>query len=114
MAKKNSGASSSSQVKGKNGPSNVQNNKTEVGGKASSKDKKKGEEKNKEVKNDNSHVTLLAHPIVTLKVLVILFGRLCKASANFVLSHLPLIIGISSLIAAFQFAPGPHEIVSEY
>jgi hypothetical protein len=104
MAKKNRGASSSSSVKGKNGPSNVQNNKTEVGGKASSKDVKKGAEKNKkekEEKNDNSHVTLLAHPIVTLKVLAILFGRLCKASANFVLSHLPLIIGICSLIAAF-------------
>ena len=102
MAKKNRGASSSSSVKGKNGPSNVQNNKTEVGGKASSKDIKKGaEKKEKEDKNDHSHVTLLAHPIVTLKVLAILFGRLCKASANFVFSHLPLIIGISSLIAAF-------------
>ena len=113
MAKKNSGKASSSQVKGKNGPSNVQNNKTEVGEKASSKDKKKGEEKMKDDKNDHSHVTLLAHPIVTLKVLAILFGRLCKGSVNFVLSHLPLIIGISSLIAAFKFAPGPHEIVGE-
>ena len=102
MAKKFSGASSSSQVKGKNGPSNVQNNKNEVGGKASSKDIQKEADKNKkEEKNDHSHVTLLAHPIVTLKVLVILFGRLCKASANFVLSHLPLIIGISLSIAAF-------------
>jgi hypothetical protein len=45
MGKKNRGASSSSSVKGKNGPSNVQNNKTEVGGKASSKDVKKGAEK---------------------------------------------------------------------
>jgi hypothetical protein len=100
MAKKNSGASSSSQVKGKNGPPYVKNNKTEVGGKASSKDIKKVEKK-KEDKNDHSHVTLLAHPIVTLKVLAILLGRLCKASVSFVLSHLPLIIGICSLIAAF-------------
>ena len=101
MAKKNSGASSSSQVKGKNGPSNANNNKTEVGGKASSKDVDKKKEKEKENKNDHSHVTLLGHPIVTLKVLTILLGRLCKGSVNFVLSNLPLIIGICSLIAAF-------------
>ena len=101
MGKKNSGVSSSSsnQVKGKNGPSSAQLNKHEVGGKASSKDHKKNDKK--EDKNDNAHVTLLTSPILSVKVLVILLGRFVKASVNFVISHLALIIGLFSLIAAF-------------
>ncbi len=101
MGKKNSGASSSSsnQVKGKNGPSSAQLNKHEVGGKESSKDQKKNEKKDD--KNDHAHVTLLSSPILSVKVLIILLGRFIKASANFVISHLALIIGLFSLIAAF-------------
>ena len=102
MGKKNSGGASSSlsnQVKGKNGPSSAQLNKHEVGGKASSKDQKKNEKKDN--KNDHSDVTLISSPVLSVKVLVILLGRFVKASASFIISHLALIIGLLSLIAAF-------------
>jgi hypothetical protein len=60
---------------------------------------------------DHSNVTLLSSPILTLKVLGILLGRGFKASISFILNNALLIIALISLVAAFLYAPGPHEIV---
>ena len=98
MGKK--GGAQNSNVKGKNGPSSAQS-KNQVGERQSAKEQKKKGNKKEAEKNDHSDVTLLRHPLVTLKVLVILIGRFLKATMNFVLSNLALIIGVLSLIAAF-------------
>jgi hypothetical protein len=42
----------------------------------------------------------------------ILLGRLAKGTISFALNHYAAIIGILSLLAAFEYAPGPHEEVS--
>jgi hypothetical protein len=49
---------------------------------------------------------------VTLKVLAILLGRGLKATLNFILNNSILILALISLVAAFLYAPGPHEVVS--
>jgi hypothetical protein len=56
-------------------------------------------------------VTLLSSPLLTLKVLAILLGRGFKATLNFILNNSTLILTLISLVAAFLYAPGPHEIV---
>ena len=90
-------ATSTPSKKASNGPSN--NNKANLDKPVNKEGVKKNNKKQE--KSDHSNVTLLANPILTIKVLIILLGRLIKASANFVLSHLASIIGILSLIAAF-------------
>jgi len=89
MGKKNNGGAV------KNGPQTNQKNKDGAAKEVSKKDKKS------EGKNDHSHVTLLAHPILTLKVLFILLGRFFTATFNFIVSNLLLIVGFVSLIGAF-------------
>eukprot|EP00347_Sterkiella_histriomuscorum_P000568 403375347 len=65
----------------------------------------------KEEKSDNKHenVTLMRHPILTIKILIILIGQLIKATFNYVIHHIILILALVSAITAFYQAPGPHE-----
>jgi hypothetical protein len=55
-------------------------------------------------------MTLLSSPLLTLKVLAILLGRGFKATLNFILNNSLFIIALISLVVAFLYAPGPHEI----
>lgn len=59
-------------------------------------------------------MTLLSSPLLTLKVLAILLGRGFKATLNFILNNSLLILGLISLVAAFLYAPGPHELVTTH
>jgi len=60
-------------------------------------------------KIDPSKVTLLTHPLVTLKVTAILLGRLLKGTMSFIHKNLAMIISILGIVGAFLYAPGPHE-----
>lgn len=59
-----------------------------------------------------ANVSLITHPILTIKIIVILLGRLLKSTINLITHHILLILAFSASVAAFYFAPGPHEIVS--
>ena len=85
-----------------NGP----NNNSELSNKLTVKDSNKGE------KSSNENVTLLSSPILSVKVLVVLLGRGFKATVSFIISHILIILAILSVLAAFLYAPGPHEVVS--
>ena len=56
----------------------------------------------------------MRHPILTIKILIILIGQLIKATFNYVIHHIILILALVSAIVAFYQAPGPHEQVSIY
>ena len=56
---------------------------------------------------------LFSHPLLTLKVLGILLGRLIKGTLNFAIKHYLAIISLVAAIAGFRFAPGPHENVKD-
>ena len=102
MGKNKANNKGGNQSKGKNGPNT----------KKSSQENQTGGAKKKVAPSvDHSNVTLLSSPILTLKVLGILLGRGFKASISFILNNALLIIALISLVAAFLYAPGPHEIV---
>jgi hypothetical protein len=73
------------------------------------KSPKQGEHSDDKI--DPSKVTLLTHPMITLRVSAILFARLLKGTLNFISKHVALIISILGIIGAFLYAPGPHEEV---
>lgn len=63
-------------------------------------------------KIDPSKVSLFTHPIITLKVTVILLGKLILGTLNFIQKHIALIVALVGIIATFLYAPGPHQMVS--
>ena len=63
-------------------------------------------------KTSNENVTLFSSPILSTKVLIILLGKGFKATFSFIISNLLIILAFLSILAAFLYAPGPHEIVS--
>jgi len=56
-------------------------------------------------------VSLFSTPIYTLKVLSILLARFIKQTMFFISHHLVLILSLLLALAAFLYAPGPHEEV---
>jgi hypothetical protein len=62
-------------------------------------------------KKDFSHVTLIRHPVLTLKVTGILIVNLLKQVFDFIIHHSILIGILLSICAAFLYAPGPHDPV---
>lgn len=59
-----------------------------------------------------ANVSLITHPILTIKIIAILLGRLLKSTVNLITHHILLILAFSASVAAFYLAPGPHEVVS--
>ena len=51
--------------------------------------------------NDFSGVSLITHPVLTVKVIAILIGRLVKSTLSFIITHYLLIFVLVSLIGAF-------------
>ena len=41
-------------------------------------------------------------------------GHFLRATIDFIINHIQVIIGLISLLAAFLYAPGPHVEVSNH
>ena len=52
---------------------------------------------------------MLTHPVQTIFVLFKLIWKALKATLGFFSRHYLLFLGALIMIAAFQYAPGPHE-----